>query len=150
MQADKSVYRILDANANRAREGLRVVEEHFRMALDDAETSRRLKDLRHAVTGAISSMGIDGELIASRRSDTDVGATPPVGTEGTRTDFAHLVTANLRRSQEALRVLEEYSKLVSDKVPAEFKRLRFETYTLEKTLRLRDGGDCRNGSGEAH
>jgi thiamine-phosphate pyrophosphorylase len=79
-------------------------------------------------------MGLDDELISARESDTDVGATKPEGSEGNRADIAHIVTANLRRCQEALRVLEEYSKLVSKEACAEFKRLRFETYTLEKEI----------------
>lgn len=133
------IYRIIDANANRAREGLRVVEEYLRLAKDSADFSARLKDLRHRVTGAILSMHVDEKLIAARRSDTDVGATDPVGPEKERRDLNHIVAANLRRSQEALRVLEEYSKLLSGDASAEFKRIRFETYTLEKDIRLAPG-----------
>ncbi len=136
MAADEKIYRILDANANRAREGLRVVEEFLRMVRDDAEFTLRLKNLRHSVTDAVGSMNVDEKLIEARQSDADVGATEPAGSEGNRDDFGHIVTANLRRSQEALRVLEEYSKLISEKASAEFKRLRFETYTLEKDIRL--------------
>jgi len=133
------IYRIIDANANRAREGLRVVEEYLRLAKDSADFSARLKDLRHRVTGAVISMDADERLIGARRSDTDVGATDPVGPEKERRDLNHLVTANLRRSQEALRVLEEYSKLLSGDASAEFKRIRFETYTLEKNIRRAPG-----------
>ena len=134
MEAGPKLYRILDANANRAREGMRVVEEYVRLGLDDVSFSARLKDLRHAITQAVIAMGLDDELIAARESDTDVGATKPEGTEGNREDISHIVTANLRRCQEALRVLEEYSKLVSEKACADFKRLRFEIYTLEKEM----------------
>ncbi len=134
MDNDDKLYRALDANANRAREGLRVVEEYVRLVLDDAAFSARLKELRHAVTEAVVGMGIDERLLAARMSDGDVGATDPEGSEGRRDDMRHIVTANLRRSQEALRVLEEYSKLVSGGGCAKFKRLRFETYTLEKDI----------------
>ena len=134
MKVNVKLYRVLDANANRAREGLRVVEEYLRLALDDAEFSARLKKLRHAVTAAVVGMRIEDRLLAARESDGDVGATDPKGTEGSRDDMLHVVTANLRRSQEALRVLEEYSKLVSERACADFKRLRFETYTLEKDI----------------
>jgi thiamine-phosphate pyrophosphorylase len=139
MIADDKLHRIMDANANRAREGLRVVEEHLRLVRDNADFTARVKALRHAVTGAIISMKIDDKLIQARQSDTDVGATEPVGPEGDRTSSNDIVTANLRRSQEALRVLEEYSKLVSLEASAEFKRLRFETYTLEKDIMLHAG-----------
>jgi thiamine-phosphate pyrophosphorylase len=135
---DEKLYRIFDANANRAREGLRVVEEHLRLACDNAALTARVKNLRHAITDAIISMGVDDKLLGARESDTDVGATPPVGPEGKRIDPKHIVTANLRRSQEGLRVLEEYSKLLSADASAKFKRLRFETYTLEKEIILTD------------
>jgi thiamine-phosphate pyrophosphorylase len=136
MAADARIYRILDANANRAREGLRVVEEFLRLVRDNADFTLRLKKLRHSVTDAVGSMNVDEKLIEARQSDADVGATEPAGSEGNRDDFGHVVAANLRRSQEALRVLEEYSKLVSAKASAEFKRIRFETYTLERDIRL--------------
>ena len=135
MENDLTLYRVLDANANRAREGLRVVEEYLRLVCDDAALSARIKELRHAVTAAVVSMGIEDHLLAARESDTDVGATEPEGSEGNREDIRHVITANLRRTQEALRVLEEYSKLQSSgRACAEFKRLRFESYTLEKDI----------------
>ncbi len=134
MEPGPKLYRILDANANRAREGMRVVEEYMRMFLDDPAFSARIKGLRHAITAAVVSMGVDDRLINSRESDTDVGATEPRGSERSRTDERHIVTASLRRSQEALRVLEEYSKLISEEAGADFKKLRFETYTLEKDM----------------
>jgi thiamine-phosphate pyrophosphorylase len=130
------ICRILDANANRAREGLRVVEEYLRLVLDNADFTARLKALRHRITGAVSGMNLDDELIACRDSVADVGATSPTISEGNRNSFDHVVMANLRRSQEALRVLEEYSKLLSAKASADFKQLRFETYALERDIRL--------------
>lgn len=136
MDREPKVYRILDANANRAREGVRVVEEYLRLVCDDSFFSARLKALRHAITDAVVLMDINEKLIGARESDTDVGATKPRGTESVRNDLLHIVTANLRRSQEALRVLEEYSKLVSAEACAEFKRLRFESYSLEKEIAL--------------
>lgn len=137
MAQNAKICRILDANANRAREGLRVVEEYLRLVLDNAEFTARLKALRHRITGAVSAMNLDEELIASRESASDVGATTPTASEGNRSNFDHVVMANLRRSQEALRVLEEYSKLLAASASAEFKQLRFETYSLERDIRLR-------------
>jgi thiamine-phosphate pyrophosphorylase len=141
MANDLKLYRVLDANANRAREGLRVVEEYLRLVCDDSSFSTRIKELRHAITESVVSMQIGDKLINARESDTDVGATDPKGPEGDRSDMLHIVTANLRRSQEALRVLEEYSKLVSTKACAQFKRLRFESYTLEKDIALSEHTD---------
>jgi thiamine-phosphate pyrophosphorylase len=139
MRPDGKIYRIMDANANRAREGLRVVEEYLRLALDNVDFTMRLKGLRHHITEVIASMRIEEQFIMARRSDADVGSGDAVGAEATRADFGHVVTANLRRTQEALRVLEEYSKLVSAEASDEFKRMRFETYTLERDIRLNAG-----------
>jgi thiamine-phosphate pyrophosphorylase len=136
MSTDEKLFRILDANANRAREGLRVVEEHLRLVCDHASLTDRTKKLRHAITDAIIGLGAHERLIMARQSETDVGAQAPTESEGRRTDTAHIVTANLRRAQEGLRVLEEYSKLLSSDTAADFKRLRFETYTLEKDILL--------------
>ena len=130
------LYRILDANANRAREGLRAVEEYFRLAHNDVSVTAQLKKLRHRITDIIATMHVDDRLIEARGSDTDVGATAPAGAEAVRTDIEHVVIANLRRSQEALRVLEEYGKLISTEAASAFKQLRFESYTLEKAVRL--------------
>ncbi len=138
MTMDEKVLRILDANANRAREGLRVVEEHLRLVRDNAELTARLKNLRHEVTDVIISMGLDENLIKARESETDVGAGSSADAETKRLGMEHIVTANLRRSQEALRVLEEYAKLVSREASARFKRLRFETYSLEREIILQD------------
>ncbi|UCD56795.1 MAG: thiamine phosphate synthase, partial [Candidatus Hydrogenedentota bacterium] len=73
MATDSQTFRILDANANRAREGLRVVEEYFRLVRDSADFSIRLKELRHQITKAVAFMRMDEKLIMARRSDTDVG-----------------------------------------------------------------------------
>ncbi len=130
------IYRILDANANRAREGLRAVEEYLRLGRNDREFTARLKKLRHDITALISQMNIENELVNARESGSDVGATPPAGSEALRVDPEHIVTANLRRAQEALRVLEEYSKLISSEAAAGFKSIRFHLYSVEKEIRL--------------
>ncbi|RJP70778.1 MAG: thiamine-phosphate pyrophosphorylase [Candidatus Abyssobacteria bacterium SURF_17] len=136
MTTDQKVYRILDANANRAREGLRVVEEYLRFICDDATFTARLKGLRHHITETLTRLDMDEKLIGARSSDTDVGASSSSRSEANRSDTAHIMTANLRRSQEALRVLEEYSKLISHRASAEFKEMRFDLYTIEKDIRL--------------
>jgi len=81
-------------------------------------------------------LNLDESLIEARGSDSDVGATAPCGSEAERTDAEAIIKANLRRAQEALRVLEEYSKLFSHEAAGAFKRIRFETYTIEKEIRL--------------
>jgi thiamine-phosphate pyrophosphorylase len=51
-----------------------------------------------------------------------------------RQDVAHLLTANLSRVQEALRVLEEYAKLDRPALVQGAKALRYQIYSLESFL----------------
>ncbi len=57
--------RILDAAANRAREGLRVVEDYARFVLDDPGLTRRLKEVRHRLAEALRAL--DPEMLISAR-----------------------------------------------------------------------------------
>ncbi|MFN9975138.1 MAG: hypothetical protein ACK58T_35130, partial [Phycisphaerae bacterium] len=50
--ADASVWRILDAALNRAREGLRVLEDHARFISDDRSLSGSLKAIRHLLVAS--------------------------------------------------------------------------------------------------
>lgn len=127
------LYRIMDANFNRAREGLRVVEEVARFMLDDASLAARLKELRHALTSLQEQVpGGVKALLASRDSASDVGASSCIPGEQNRGDCIHLVVANCKRVQEAVRVLEEYGKLLPG-APS-FKSIRFNAYILEQEL----------------
>jgi thiamine-phosphate pyrophosphorylase len=125
----RQVYRLLDANMNRAREGLRVAEDAARFFWKDALLYRRLRRCRHELH-RITEKQFD-TLIMSRDSEEDAGRLIP---EGTRSTVAGVVAANMWRAEESLRVLEEYGKLFSSDAGAEFKRIRFQLYTLEKEL----------------
>jgi len=137
--------RILDANANRAREALRVMEEAARFVLDDAALSGQLKQLRHDLAGAMAR--IEG---VERHRDTpgDVGTTITTEAERARATIADVAAAAGKRLTEALRALEEYAKLlppppdqdrdrsppVPDPPPDQFKALRYRAYDLEQRL----------------
>jgi thiamine-phosphate pyrophosphorylase len=131
----KNVYRILDANLNRAREGVRVVEEVARLYFDDAALSSKLKRLRHEITRAAQRGFDEKRLLSFRNSAGDVGADSMGRLEKKRADLSSIVQANLRRSQEATRVLEEFGKLVHPQSAKSFKRIRFRLYTLEQQMR---------------
>ncbi|HEX8202202.1 MAG TPA: thiamine phosphate synthase, partial [Isosphaeraceae bacterium] len=123
--------RILDASANRAREGLRVVEDYARFALDDPMLTRRLKDVRHRLAAALG--GLDPELLLSARDTPgDVGTHIMTATERVRENPRALLSANFKRAAEALRSLEEYSKLVDEWLSGRFEVHRYDVYTLEK------------------
>jgi len=127
--------RILDANFNRGREGLRVVEDIVRFVLDDADLASRIKTMRHEVTSLVQQLPLDESgLLSARDSEGDVGADIDCASEDLRLDLSQIATANIRRSQEAMRVLEELSKLYNTSVASRFKKLRFQLYGLEKEI----------------
>jgi thiamine-phosphate pyrophosphorylase len=123
--------RILDASANRAREGLRVVEDYARFVLDDPGLTRRLKEVRHRLAEALA--GLDPDLlIGSRDTRGDVGTHIMTAAERTRENPRAVLAANFRRTAEALRSLEEYAKLADVWLAGRFEVLRYDVYTLEK------------------
>lgn len=123
--------RIIDASANRAREGLRVVEDYVRFVLDDPGLTRRLKEARHRLAEALRGFDLD-LLINSRETREDVGTHIMTRTEQVRENAQAVLTANFKRVQEALRTLEEYGKLVDGWLAGRFEILRYDMYTLEK------------------
>lgn len=123
--------RILDASANRAREGLRVVEDYVRFTLDDPGLTRRLKEVRHRLAEAL--IGLDPDLfIGARDTRGDVGTHIMTPAERTRENSRAVLSANFKRTAEALRSLEEYAKLVDIWIAGRFEVLRYDVYTLEK------------------
>jgi hypothetical protein len=130
----EKIYRILDANLNRAREGVRVTEEVARFHFDDAKLSAKFKELRHELTRVTKKYFDQKKLLSFRDSKKDVGADSMGSLEKKRADINSIVQANLRRAQEATRVLEEFGKLISPDSANYFKKIRFRLYTLEKEI----------------
>ena len=130
----KNIYRILDANLNRAREGLRVTEEVARLYFDDAKMSSKFKRLRHELTRVAIKNFDQEKLLTFRDSEKDVGADTMGSLEKRRVDLNSIVQANLRRAEEATRVLEEFGKLINPDSAKAFKRIRFRLYTLEQRI----------------
>ena len=120
---------------NRACEGLRVLEDIARLALNDAALSQRLKAMRHElVTGDLS---FNVKLIESRDSENDVGADTLVAGQEEEKELPLAVVANSRRVQESLRTIEELAKTgdVPLKLnPAKFQKDRFSLYGIEREL----------------
>lgn len=120
--------RLIDANLNRLREGIRVVEDIFRYLLNDKETSSRLKTLRH-----LSRININDELLDSRDIKNDV-LKKSTASEQKRENLSSILIANFKRAQESSRVLEEFSKLIDIKTSENFKYIRYELYDIEKNI----------------
>jgi len=130
----ENIYRIIDANLNRAREGIRVAEEVARLHFNDAKLSQKFKSLRHQLTRVAKNSFEERKLLSFRDSEKDVGANSMGGLEKKRADIESIVQANLRRSQEATRVLEEFGKLINPTSAQSFKKIRFRLYTLEQKM----------------
>lgn len=129
------IHRIVDANLNRSREGLRVCEDIARFVLNSAGMSKELKQVRHGIASAIKRMPCGPKiLIESRDSRSDVLRASRLGTEMRRRDAADVLIANIQRAKESLRVLEEVSKLVDGNISVMFRRLRFRVYEIEKRM----------------
>jgi thiamine-phosphate pyrophosphorylase len=129
------IIRILDVNVNRGREGLRVVEDVARLILDDADLAAQIKNMRHKITELAQQLTTgESDLLNARDSEGDVGVNLNCPAENVRTDLSQVVAANIHRSQEAMRVLEEFSKLYNSSIAAQFKTLRFRLYGLEKVI----------------
>ncbi len=128
------VKRILDANANRAREAMRVMEDAARFVLDDNDLSRQLKQLRHDLAEALSK--IQG-LSAWRDTPGDVGTKITTESEMTRGGVADTAAAAGKRLSEALRSLEEYGKTLGDAacgLAQTIESQRYRGYALEQQL----------------
>ena len=133
---DPSLARIIDANANRAREALRVIEEYARFVLEDAGGSEQIKQARHALAAALGRFPA-GELLAARDTPGDVGTAISTASERQRGGAADVLAANCKRLTEALRAIEEYAKAADPGVAAEVEALRYRAYDIEQRLILR-------------
>lgn len=130
------VLRILDANANRAREALRVMEEAARFVLDDASLAAPIKSLRHDLAAAMNRLPA---LDANRDTPGDVGATTRARRPLGRESVADVARAAGARLSEALRAIEEYAKVLpasadQRNLPAIAEALRYRGYDIEQRL----------------
>lgn len=127
------IYRIIDANLNRSREGLRVCEEVVRFGLSSAALTKELKSVRHQISEiAKVHYKKSGALSSARDSKEDVGRTSEKPSEMRRSCLGDIFTANAQRVKESLRVLEEFYKLFDKNTSARFSRLRFRIYEIER------------------
>jgi thiamine-phosphate pyrophosphorylase len=106
-----AILRTLDANCNRAREALRVLEDYARFTLNHADLSARLKSLRHDFQAATETL--QSRAISARDTAGDVGVAITTESEQKRESMAAVVTAAGKRLGEALRTIEEYAKVGS-------------------------------------
>ena len=124
------VWRLLDANVNRAREGFRILEDTARFVLDKPVAAQAMRGMRHGLDELIRKHY--KRLVSARDVDHDSGRSNPAKPYkgGIRT----LLAANFKRCEEALRVLEEYGRVMSPKAVKGVQALRFKVYQWETKL----------------
>ncbi len=130
--------RVIDAAANRAREGLRVVEDYVRFLLDDRHLTGQLKQLRHELAATIARFP-SGDRLAARETLADVGTAVSTDAERQRAGTAGVRAANFARLQEALRTLEEFGKILDHQAAVRFEQLRYRAYTLQRAVEITRG-----------
>ncbi len=131
----KSIYRIIDANFNRGREGLRVIEEYCRFYLNNSQLSATAKQLRHLLCDAISGIN-PNRLITSRDTTGDVGIGQKIEEQLKRKDLADTLTAACKRVPEALRAIAEMTQTFAPDIAEKIEMIRYQSYTLEKDIIL--------------
>ncbi len=126
------IKRMIDANFNRAREGLRVIEDIARFVLDNKDTTNKIKTLR----SELAQVEKNFDFTLSRDTENDVGTSLSSDIEEKRADIFDIFKANVKRIEESLRVLEEALKTMDIDVSKRIKSLRYKTYTIEKELEM--------------
>lgn len=129
-----NINRIIDANINRAKEGLRVTEEISRFILNSKAFSAGLKKIRHDLDGLSARFAPElKSLLKERDAACDVGADISAG-ELKRKDIRDIFFANMQRVKESIRVLEEFAKLKEAGLSLKFKRMRYRLYVIEARI----------------
>ena len=118
--------RTIDANLNRFKEGIRVVEDILRYEYN-SPLAKELKEIRH-----IKIPNYD-EIIKHRDSLNDI-LKPSTKDELKRDSIKDIIISNLKRAQESARVLEEIYKILDKNTSETFKNARYKLYNIEKEI----------------
>jgi thiamine-phosphate pyrophosphorylase len=121
-----NIYRILDANFNRAREALRVIEDIVRFTYNNKNITLVLKTMRNTLGRMSARFG--KKLIWARNVKGDVGRDLDKLSQGQK----DALVANFKRLQEALRSIEDISN--DSYVSNLARRMRFDAYQVEKEV----------------
>ena len=130
-ERSEKVERLIDANLNRLKEGIRVIEDINRYIYDDTSLTAHLKTLRHTLQPLYTQ-----ERLLFRDIESDVQK-KTISSELKRTSITDLIIANFSRAQESARVLEESFKLIDPIYSEIAKQVRYELYGIEKEFFLK-------------
>jgi thiamine-phosphate pyrophosphorylase len=127
--------RAIDANLNRGREALRVIEDYCRFVLNDRFLTEEVKTCRHALAEASKKLP-QSLLMAGRESLRDVGTSATAAGEYHRAAPRDVAIVNFKRLQESLRSLEEFGKLFGSDLGRDLEAIRYRVYTLERAFAI--------------
>ena len=127
----QAALRVIDANLNRLRDGLRVIEDTIRFVYPKSGLWDDVRNLRNRVGRLFSDRKIYSKLLVSRDSSHDPGS---ASAQKKHKDIPSLLRANFARASESLRVLEEYSRFAAPRKVSFFKKIRFTLYEIEKNV----------------
>ena len=139
----KTINRIIDANINRAKEGLRVCEEITRFILNSPRLTSEFKKIRHGIDKVVKCLPASIDLLRERKSLKDVGRNIYIN-ELERKNFQDIFFANIQRVKESIRVLEEFTKLINKNLAIQFKKVRYDIYEIEKDAARRISALCNH------
>ncbi len=122
------LYRLIDANLNRLREGIRTCEDIQRYIYNNKTVARKLKALRHQ-----SRVEKHQKFLQYRDIVGDV-LKKTTNSESNRSNIEDIIIANIKRAQESARVLEESFKLIDIQEAEKFKLIRYSLYDIEKSI----------------
>jgi thiamine-phosphate pyrophosphorylase len=129
------ILRVIDANFNRLKEGLRVIEDIFRFIKNDDALRSHIRRIRHCLD-KVSKEKIVKIAITKRDSRKDLGRHSDI-LELNRKNYSDILYINFQRVKESLRVLEEFFKVVKPQSAKLFKGLRYKIYTVEQASLLK-------------
>ena len=125
---NQALFRVIDANLNRYKEGIRVVEDIYRYIYNDKDIALTLKNLRHI------NIPINIKTLLKYRDSINDVLKPTIKSETNRENLESIIIANIKRSEESARVLEETFKLIDIETSEIFKNNRYYLYNIEKKI----------------
>ena len=125
------ILRIIDANYNRSKEGLRVCEDICRFSVGNSALARGFRSARHELLKILLALPFPyDKIVSSRDVEGDFGK--QTVSRNKPSGIKDVFLRNIKRSEEACRVLEEFSGLIHPRSTRRFQALRFKIYALEK------------------
>ncbi len=131
MDVKTRLFRAIDANINRCREGIRTVEDIFRFIYQDDFLRRKLRRIRHQLDEVGKQNKLKRNLLYARNVNSDRGKKFDM-LEMKRKDLTDVIYVNFQRAKEASRVMEELFKIIDLDIARISKKIRYDLYRTEK------------------